>query len=70
MRELTHKLTCAQGRWSCECGYVLGRDGHQKLYAPCPKFGRKKALTKFNQSFRRSKTKIKKEAADLFDLPP
>jgi len=23
------------GRWSCECGYVLG-DGREKLLAPCP----------------------------------
>ena len=66
MRELTHRLTFAEGRWSCECGYVLG-DGHEKLYAKCPKFGRKKALTKINQP---STTAVKKEALDLFDLAP
>jgi hypothetical protein len=35
-RELTHALVYADGRWSCKCGYMLGRDGHSALYALCP----------------------------------
>ena len=40
-RELTHKLTCDPNtqRWSCKCGYLLGRDGHEALYAVCPEYG-------------------------------
>lgn len=37
MRTLTHKLEHKAGRWSCACGYVLGHDGHKRLYARCPK---------------------------------
>jgi len=38
MRMLTHKLTFnpMTERWSCRCGYLLGRDGHEALYALCP----------------------------------
>jgi hypothetical protein len=33
---LTHALVYEHGKWSCRCGYVLGRDGHEALYAQCP----------------------------------
>ena len=38
MRKLTHrrKHDLRTDRWSCACGYVLGRDGDRKLYARCP----------------------------------
>jgi hypothetical protein len=36
-RILTHKLEYNHNadRWACKCGYTLGRDGHEALYARC-----------------------------------
>jgi hypothetical protein len=33
---MTHQLRFSEGRWTCQCGYVLGVHGHQALYAQCP----------------------------------
>jgi hypothetical protein len=42
-RVLTHHLEYdpKTDRWTCKCGYMLGRDGHERLYAPCPLFAPK-----------------------------
>jgi hypothetical protein len=42
-RVLTHHLEYdpKTDRWACKCDYMLGRDGHERLYAPCPLFAAK-----------------------------
>ena len=42
------------GRWSCECGYVLG-DGREKLLAPCPLTLKKRKEKHANTRKRKSK---------------
>jgi hypothetical protein len=43
-RKLTHRLYFIgeRDRWVCGCGFVLGEDGHEALYARCKHFGKDK----------------------------
>jgi hypothetical protein len=58
-RTLTHALIYnpTGDKWSCKCGYVLGRDGHKALYALCPIRARDKA--------RRDKVSTTRRTTDL-----
>ena len=81
-RELTHALLydSATGRWSCKCGYMLGRDGHAALYARCPMYQRRKQEAsaeisisstpheKTQRKARRTRSGVSQKALDLFDL--
>jgi len=73
MRELTHKLVCDPHTkiWSCKCGYVLGRDGHEKLYSRCH-LDKSKRPREVKRAYHQTEISSKptKAALDLFDLAP